>query len=136
MSSDMYREQILDLYQNPLNYGELDPHDFSYEEDNPLCGDVIRIDVRLDDHGRVADVAWSGDGCAISQAAASILTEEIKGLTVDELKSFDKDTLLELLGVPLSMARVKCALLSLKVLKAGAYGIPDPEQMRRAQDNP
>ena len=132
--SDMYREQILDLYQNPLNYGELDPHDFSYEEDNPLCGDIIRIDIRLGDDGRVAEAAWSGDGCAISQAAASILTEEIKGLTVDELKAFDKETLLELLGVPLSMARVKCALLSLKVLKAGAYGIPDPTEMRRAHD--
>ncbi len=134
MSSDMYREQILDLYQNPLNHGELDPHDFSYEEDNPLCGDVIRIDVRLDDHGRVSDVGWSGDGCAISQAAASLLTEEIKGMTVEELKAFDKETLLELLGVPLSMARVKCALLSLKVLKAGAYGIPDPAEMRRVHN--
>lgn len=134
MSSDMYREQILDLYQNPLNHGELNPHDFSYEEDNPLCGDVIRIDVRLDDHGRVADVAWSGDGCAISQAAASLLTEEIKGMTVAELKTFDKETLLELLGIPLSMARIKCALLSLKVLKAGAYGIPEPDTMRRAHN--
>jgi nitrogen fixation NifU-like protein len=131
--SDMYREQILDLYQNPLNYGELDPRDFSYEEDNPLCGDIVRIDVRLGEDGRVADVAWSGDGCAISQAAASILTEEVKGLTVDQLKAFDRDTLLELLGVPLSMARVKCALLPLKVLKAGAYGIPDANEMRRAQ---
>lgn len=130
MSSDMYREQILDLYQNPLNHGELDPHDFSYEEDNPLCGDVIRIDVRLGEDGRVADIAWSGDGCAISQASASILTEEVKGLTLAEVKAFDKDILLELLSVPLSMARVKCALLSLKVLKAGAYGIPTPDVMR------
>jgi nitrogen fixation protein NifU and related proteins len=131
--SDLYREQILDLYHNPLNYGELDPADFSYEEDNPLCGDVIRIDVRLDEHGRVTAVAWSGNGCAISQAAASILTEEIKGKTIEEIKSFDKQTLLELLGVPLSMARLKCALLSLKVLKAGAYGIPDPNEMREHQ---
>ncbi len=130
--SDLYREQILDLYQNPLNHGELDPYDFSYEEDNPLCGDIIRIDVRLGEDVRVAAVAWSGDGCAISQAAASILTEEIKGLPPAELKAFDKEQLLELLGVPLSMARVKCALLSLKVLKAAVYGIPDPEQMRRA----
>ncbi|MCA9933053.1 MAG: iron-sulfur cluster assembly scaffold protein [Ardenticatenaceae bacterium] len=129
MDSSMYREQIIDLYENPLNYGELDPADFSYEEDNPLCGDVIRIDVRLDEQNRVAEVAWSGDGCAISQASASLLTEEIKGLTLDEVKAFPKETLLELIGVQLSMARVKCALLSLKVLKAGAYGLPDPEEI-------
>ena len=129
MDSSIYREQIIDLYEHPLNFGELDPSDFSYEEDNPLCGDVIRIDVRLDEDGRVADVAWSGDGCAISQASASLLTEEIKGMTLDEVKAFPKEELLELIGVPLSMARVKCALLSLKVLKAGAYGLPGREDL-------
>lgn len=129
LDESFYREQIIDLYENPLNRGVLDPCDFSYEEDNPLCGDVIRIDVRLDDNGRVAEVAWSGDGCAISQASASLLTEEVKGMTLDEVKNFHKETLLELVGVPLSMARVKCALLSLKVLKAGAYGIPDKDVM-------
>ena len=129
MDSSFYREQIIDLYEHPLNFGELDPHDFSYEEDNPLCGDVVRIDVLLDEEGRVADVKWSGDGCAISQASASLLTEEIKGMTLDEVKAFPKEKLLELIGVPLSMARVKCALLALKVLKAGAYGIPDPEEI-------
>jgi nitrogen fixation NifU-like protein len=129
MDSSIYREQIIDLYEHPLNYGELDPSDFSYEEDNPLCGDVIRIDVCLDEDARVADVAWSGDGCAISQASASLLTEEIKGMTLEEVKAFSKETLLELIGVPLSMARIKCALLSLKVLKAGAYGLPDPEEL-------
>ena len=129
MSSDLYREQIIDLYENPLNYGELDPHDFTYEEDNPLCGDVIRIDVRLDDDGRVAGIRWRGDGCAISQASASLLTEEIKGKTLEEVKAFPKERLLELIGVPLSMARVKCALLALKVLKAGAYGLPDPDEI-------
>ncbi len=130
MDSSIYREQIIDLYEHPLNFGELDPHDFSYEEDNPLCGDVIRIDVRLDEENRIADVKWSGDGCAISQASASLLTEEIMGMTLDEVKAFPKERLLELIGVPLSMARVKCALLSLKVLKAGAYGLPDPDTMR------
>lgn len=128
--SDLYREQIIDLYENPLNYGELDPHDFTYEEDNPLCGDVVRITVRLDEEGRVADAKWEGEGCAISQASASLLTEEIKGMTLQEVKEFPKETLLELIGVPLSMARVKCALLSLKVLKAGAYGLPEPEELR------
>ncbi len=130
LDASFYREQIIDLYENPLNHGQLDPHDFSYEEDNPLCGDVIRIDVRLDENGRVAEVGWSGDGCAISQASASLLTEEVKGMTLAEIKNFDKETLLELVGVPLSMARVKCALLSLKVLKAGAYGIPDKGVIR------
>ncbi len=134
MTSDMYREQIIDLYEHPLNHGHLEAATFSYEEDNPLCGDVIRIDVRLDADDRVSEVAWSGEGCAISQASASLLTEEIKGMTLDEVRAFSKDTLLELLGVPLSMARVKCALLSLKVLKAGAYGIPDKGEMRKALD--
>jgi nitrogen fixation protein NifU and related proteins len=129
--SDLYREQILDLYENPLNHGELDPHDFSYEEDNPLCGDVIRIDVRLGEDGRIAELAWSGDGCAISQASASLLTDHVKGMTLDEVKALESQALLDLLGIPLSMARVKCALLSLKVLKAGAYGIPNPEEMRK-----
>ena len=91
LDESFYREQIIDLYQSPLNHGELDPNDFSYEEDNPLCGDVIRIDVRLDEEGRVAEAVWSGDGCAISQASASLLTEEIKGKTLAEVKNFDKD---------------------------------------------
>ncbi len=130
MDESIYREQIIDLYENPLNYGALAAADWSYEEDNPLCGDVIRIDVKLGTDGRVAEVAWQGNGCAISQASASILTEEVKGLTLEEVRSFDKDQLLALLGVPLSMARVKCALLCLKVLKAGAYGLPDPDTIR------
>jgi nitrogen fixation protein NifU and related proteins len=130
MDPGIYREQIIDLYEHPLNFGEVANPDFTYEEDNPLCGDVIRIDVRLDDNQRVAEVAWRGDGCAISQAAASLLTEEIKGMSLEDLRQFKSETLLELVGVPLSMARVKCALLALKVLKAGAYGLPNPGEMR------
>lgn len=131
MEDSIYREQIIDLYENPLNYGSLDQADFVYEEDNPLCGDVIQISVKLDADQRVVDVRWEGQGCAISQASASLLTEEIKGLTLDEVKAFSKDDLLDLLGIQLSMTRVKCALLSLKVLKAGAYGVPDPDAMRQ-----
>ena len=131
MDEIFYREQIIDLYENPLNFGSLDPADFTYEEDNPLCGDVIQITVRLDEDQRVAEVKWDGQGCAICQASASLLTEEIKGMTLEEVKAFDKDELLELLGVQLSMTRVKCALLSLKVLKAGAYGMPEPKDLRR-----
>lgn len=131
----MYREQIIDLYENPLNRGRIENADFSYEEDNPLCGDVVRIDVKFDDRHHVADVKWSGEGCAISQASASLLTEEIKGKSLEELKAFSKDDLLELLGIQLSMTRVKCALLSLKVLKAGAYGLPEPEEIRKHDED-
>lgn len=131
MSVEMYREQMIELYRSPMNYGELDPHSFSYEEDNPLCGDVIKMDVLMGENGRVADVRWSGDGCAVSQVAASLLTDDIMGKTLDELRNYDKQELLELLGIPLSMARMKCALLCLKVLKAGAYGIPNPQEMRK-----
>lgn len=130
MDDSIYRDQIIDLYENPMNYGSLDPADLDYEEDNPLCGDVIRITVQLDDDDRVSDVRWEGQGCAISQASASLLTEEIKGLTLQEVKEFSKDQLMSLLGIQLSMTRVKCALLSLKVLKAGAYGMPDPADLR------
>lgn len=131
MEDSIYREQIIDLYENPLNYGTLDEPDFVYEEDNPLCGDVIQIAVQLDEERRVADVKWEGQGCAISQASASLLTEEIKGMTLDQVKAFSKDELLDLLGIQLSMTRVKCALLSLKVLKAGAYGMPEPDELRQ-----
>jgi len=127
---DLYREVILDHYQNPRNYGRLESADVSYEEDNHVCGDHIRLDLRLRD-GRVADVRFSGHGCAISQASASMLTEAIQGKSLDELKAFSKDDLLDLLGIPLGPVRIKCALLSLKVLKAGAYGItgwPDEDE--------
>jgi nitrogen fixation NifU-like protein len=120
---DMYREVILDHYKNPRNKGTLDPHDFTYEDENPLCGDKLRIDVRLDDQQRVKEVAFSGRGCAISQASASMLTEAILGKTLDEVKQMGKDDILDMLGIELGPVRLKCALLSLKVLKAGAYGL-------------
>jgi nitrogen fixation NifU-like protein len=124
---DMYREVILDHYKNPRNFGTLDPADISYEDDNPLCGDRIRIDLRLDENQRVKEVAFSGHGCAISQASASMLTEEILGKTLDEIRHIGKEQVLELLGIELGPVRLKCALLSLKVLKAGVYGIKEEE---------
>jgi nitrogen fixation NifU-like protein len=123
MSADsIYREIILDHYQNPRHRGTLDPNDYTYEDSNPLCGDEVRIDLRVKD-GTVDEVAFSGQGCAISMASASILTELVEGKTLEEVKALGKAELLEEIGIELSPARLKCALLSLKVLKAGLYGI-------------
>ena len=119
---DLYREIILDHYKNPRNKGTLDPNDYTYEDVNPLCGDEIRVDVRVkDDH--VSEIAFSGRGCAVSQASASILMEMVEGKSLDEVKAITKDDLLEEIGIPVSPARLKCALLGLKVLKAGIYGV-------------
>lgn len=120
---DMYRELILDHYQNRRNWGLVEDPDIDYEEDNPLCGDHLHLTVKLDDARRVVAVGWEGEGCAISQASASMLGEAMVGKTLDELKHFSKDDILEMLGIPISPVRLKCALLSLKILKAGAYGL-------------
>lgn len=120
---DLYREVILDHYKNPHHRGTLDPHAFSFEDENPLCGDKIRIDVRLDENRRVTEAVFSGRGCAISQASADLLIDSIVGKSLDEVKALTKDDILELLGIELGPVRLKCALLSLKVLKAGAYGL-------------
>lgn len=122
---DLYRENILDHYQNPRNYGTLEHPDISYEDDNPLCGDVIKIELTLDDEDRIIQVGFTGEGCAISQASASMLTEEILGRTLDDVKQISKEDVLDMLGIQLGPVRIKCALLSLKVLKAGAYGLTD-----------
>lgn len=120
---DMYRDYILDHYKNPRNQGELAGATNTYADSNPLCGDELSMALRIEDD-RVADVRFNGKGCAISQASASILTEEIKGKTLDEVKAIDKDHILENLGIPISPARIKCALLSLKTLKGAAWGLP------------
>ncbi|HET7009161.1 MAG TPA: SUF system NifU family Fe-S cluster assembly protein [Anaerolineales bacterium] len=125
---DLYREQIIDRYKSPRKRGTLDPHDYSYEDDNPLCGDRIRIDVRVDGQDRITEASFSGTGCAISQASADLLVESIVGKSLEEVKSLGKDYILEMLGIELGPVRLKCALLSLKVLKAGVYGIESLEQ--------
>jgi nitrogen fixation protein NifU and related proteins len=120
---DLYRELIIDRYKNPLYRGELEPHDISFEDENPLCGDFIRIDLRVDEAGRVKEAVFSGHGCAISQASADLLIESVFGKTLDEIKALTKEDILEMLGLELGPVRLKCALLPLKVLKAGAYGL-------------
>lgn len=119
---NIYEEDILDHYENPSNYGSLENPDISYEEDNPLCGDKIQMDLIVKD-GIIVDVGWRGYGCTISQAAASMLTERIKGQCLEDIKKLSKDDQLDMLGIPLGPVRLKCGLLALKVLKAGAYGL-------------
>ena len=122
-----YREYILDHYKNPRNFGRLEAADISHEEDNPLCGDVVGMDFKVKD-GRIEDVRFHGRGCAISQASASLLTERLKGMTLEDARKISKDDVLGELGIEISPARIKCALLSLKVLKVGAYGLAGDDE--------
>lgn len=120
---DLYRELIIEHYKNPDHRGTLDPHDISFEDENPLCGDHIRIDLRVDENGIITDAAFDGHGCAISQSSADLLLDSIIGKPVEEVKGMDKQTVLDLLGIELGPVRLKCALLPLKILKAGVYGL-------------
>jgi len=128
-SSDdqFYREYILDHYKNPRNFGRLEHPDISHEEDNPLCGDVVGMDFRVKD-GVIEDVRFHGRGCAISQASASLLTERLKSVSLDDAKRINKQDVLDELGIDISPARIKCALLALKVLKVGAYGLAGEDE--------
>ncbi|QDX40164.1 iron-sulfur cluster assembly scaffold protein [Salarchaeum sp. JOR-1] len=121
MGSDMYRQQILDHYKNPRNYGELPDPTFTHEGYNPSCGDEIEFDVELADDGETIErVAWDGDGCAISQASASMLSGELPGMTLDEVDDLDRDDVLDMLGVEVTPMRIKCAVLAEKVVQDGA----------------
>jgi nitrogen fixation NifU-like protein len=119
---DFYKQYILDHYRNPRNSGHLDAPDASFEDRNPLCGDQIRMELKLDADGRVADIRFSGKGCAISQASASMLTESIRGEKLEDVARLSKDVVLENVGIGISPARMKCATLGLKVLKSAALG--------------
>ncbi|TKX79495.1 Fe-S cluster assembly sulfur transfer protein SufU [Halorubrum sp. SD626R] len=121
LGSDMYRQQILDHYKNPRNYGELEEPDFTHVGENPSCGDTIRMDVDLDEAGeRIEAVRFTGDGCAISMASASMLSERLHGMAVAELHEMDTDDVTEMLGVDISPMRVKCAVLGRQVAQDGS----------------
>jgi nitrogen fixation NifU-like protein len=123
---DFYREEILEHYTHPHNYGTLDNPDITHVENNPLCGDRIRFDIRLDDDGQtVKEVRFSAVGCAVSKASASMLSDMLVGRTLEEIRALTKEDVLEELGIDLGPVRLKCALLPLKVVKVGAYGLDD-----------
>ncbi len=119
---EVYRENILEHYKHPRHRGTLESPDISYEDANPLCGDRLRMDLNVKD-GRIESVRFSGVGCSISQAAASMLCERIEGMAVEDVKKLGREDMLEMLGIELGPVRLKCALLALKTLKAGVYGI-------------
>jgi nitrogen fixation protein NifU and related proteins len=121
-----YREFILDHYRNPRNFGRLDGADISHEEYNPLCGDLVGMDFRLRD-GVIDEVKFHGRGCAISQASASLLTQRLHGMSLEDARSISRDDVLGELGIEISPARLKCALLPLKALKVGAWGLADSD---------
>ena len=123
MSDELYRDYILEHYKQPRNFGELAEHDLEFHDKNPLCGDEMEVQIKVED-GKIADLKWHGQGCAISQAAASIASEELIGMPVDDAAQLDADWMLEHMGIEISATRRKCALLNLKVLRGAVTGDP------------
>jgi nitrogen fixation NifU-like protein len=138
--SDMYRQQILDHYKNPRNYGEIEDATFTHVGENPMCGDTIEMDVVLDDdEDTIEHVAFRGDGCAISQASASMLSQQLQGMSIEELQEMDRDDIIDMLGVDISPMRVKCAVLAEKVAQDGAeiyFGEKELDMTKTESDDP
>lgn len=133
MAYDMYQERILQHYRSPRNFGHLDHPDLSAEESNPLCGDHIQVDIQLDpSKKKVAEIRFSGDGCAISMASASMLTQKLAGQALDDVEKLTRDDVLELVAIPLSPVRVKCALTGYTALGRALQGRPVPPEAPRA----
>jgi nitrogen fixation protein NifU and related proteins len=120
---ELYRDYILDHYKNPKNFGELPDADLEFEDRNPLCGDELAMQLKVED-GKIKELRWHGQGCAISQAAASIASLELVGMPVDDAAKLDADWMLEQMGIAISATRRKCALLNLKVLRGAVTGDP------------
>lgn len=120
---DLYREIIIEHYNHPSHRGHLNPNNIQFADNNPLCGDHIEITLLTDENGLISDAKFDGHGCSISQATADILLDHAIGKNIEQVKSMTKDDIIELIGIEPGPVRLKCALLSLKVLKAGIYGL-------------